>query len=194
MRQQALAMRAMFGEAVKTNFVGWIWGQGAYSKCCQRDHNKGRIDTMATISYTTHNAIENMKAFDKAYHKAYEMAVKGLIKDVLGEEFSKKQFNGIRWANFNNEVNVPTIETLREYGWVTYRVEEFELPEHVKNEMTEYECILTFKDGTTKLEDCCYYVPKRGEKRYGKVIESVRPVTADDITFKGRRYIYHVVE
>lgn len=149
---------------------------------------------MANISYTTHNAIENMKAFKKAYRKAHEMAVKGLIKDVLGEEFTKKQFTGIRWANFNDEVSIPSIETLREWGWVAYRVEEFELPEHVKDEMTEYMYVLTLEDGTTKTKDCCYYVPRIGEKRYGKVIKGIRPATAEDITLKGRRYVYHVVE
>ncbi len=184
----------MFGETVRTNFVGCTRGQGAYSKCCQRGHNKGRIDTMANISYTTHNAIENMKAFEKAYRKAHEMAVKGLIKDVLGEEFTKKQFNGIRWKNFNDKVSIPSIETLREWGWVTYRVEEFELPERTKDEVAEFMYVLTFKDGTTRTSYYNYYVPKKGEKQYGKVIESVRPTTADDITFKGRRYIYHVVE
>lgn len=149
---------------------------------------------MANISYTTHNAIENMKAFDKAYHKAYEMAVKGLIKDVLGEEFTKRQYEGIRWYNFSDDIDMLSVQTLRKNGWVDYRVEEFDLPEDTKERMAADLYVLTLEDGTTKMEKVYYYVPKRGERRYGKRIESVRTASVDDITFKGRRYVYHVVE
>lgn len=153
---------------------------------------------MFELSCTTENAVRNAKAFKDAYNKAERAAVKGIITDVMGEEWTKKQFEAISWPavlsmhGLSGAINIPELDTLRDYGWVEYRVEEFELPETVKKRIAANNITVTFEDGSTKT--FAVVRPRRtftvGDIWRGKRIVKVKEAWPD---FKGRRYVYRFV-
>lgn len=153
---------------------------------------------MSKLTYTTMNAIRNAKAFKDAYDKAERAAVKGIVTDVLGDEWTKKQFDAVEsWDDvlaahyLSGAIVVPSVDTLRAYGWVEYRVEEFELPEHVKREIAANTVTITFDDGYTLTEK----VPIWNMPTVGDVSSKGRIVKVEEARpdFKGRRYIYRFV-
>lgn len=152
---------------------------------------------MFELTYTTMNTIRNAKAFKDAYEKAERAAIQGTVTDVLGEEWTKKQFEAIVWrdvlaANYlKGAIYIPSVDALLDYGWVKYRVEEFELPETVKRKICTGAFLATLEDGTTwegSFNDLGRVAV--GDIYEGKRITQIRECLPD---FKGRRYVYRFV-
>ena len=148
------------------------------------------------LSTTTLNALANMEAFEKAYDKARKAAICGAIEDVLGGEWTAKQFNAYNW--WHHDINMPSLEYLFERSWVSRRKEEFELPTHVKKRIAERNVAITFEDGTTVIEEAGYErnycigdsLPYHGYSKHGAITKFERAPLPE---FKGHRYIYHLV-
>ncbi len=159
---------------------------------------------MSDFTCSTENAIRNAQAFKSAWKKAERAAVKGIVTDVLGDEWSKKQFDAINWCKVlrengmnNHGITVPSLEALRSYGWVECRIEEFELPEMVKRKIAMRTVTITFDNGETVTRSNWAYnnyhiggwVRTKGREHTIVKIEPAEPV-AD---LKGRRYLYHFI-
>ena len=153
---------------------------------------------MSELSCTTENAVRNAKAFKDAYNKAKRAAVKGIVTDMLGDEWTKKQFEAVSWPTvlrmhgLDGAIDIPELDVMRyRYGWVEYRVEEFELPETAKKRIAASTAAVTFEDGSTETFSVR---PWRtftvGDMWWGKRIVKVEEAWPD---FKGRRYVYRFV-
>ena len=152
---------------------------------------------MSELTCTTVNAIRNAKAFRDAYVRAERAAIQGTVTDVLGEEWTKKQFEAVNWkdvlaANYlKGAIYVPSVDSMRASGWVKYRVEEFELSETVKREIGTGAFLATFEDGTTRAGSFNDWGRVTvGDIYGGKRITKIRECWPD---FKGRRYVYRFV-
>lgn len=152
---------------------------------------------MFDLTCTTVNAIRNAKAFKDACEKAERAAIQGTVTDMLGEEWTKKQFEAVNWkdvlaANYlKGAIYIPSVDALRDYGWVKYRVEEFELPETVKRKIGAGAFLATFEDGTTRAGSFNDWGRVTvGDIYEGKRITQIRECWPD---FKGRRYVYRFV-
>lgn len=87
---------------------------------------------MFELSDTTKNTVSLYKQAKKTYSAAFyaeqtaqKIAVCNLINDVLGKEWTAKEFNAIEWQCDYNIDFMPSLPTLRRYGWVEYRVDTF---------------------------------------------------------------------
>lgn len=148
---------------------------------------------MATIGRATRDAIESAQVLKQACKDAEKKALTSLIKDVLGDCFTQRQFDSVPWGKYG--IYIPTIETLRRHGLVTYTQEEFDLPESAKASIADEKIVITYEDGSTTLEQESWYYNVMYTRTFRKKkVANVRSATADDITFKGRRNIYHVID
>lgn len=159
---------------------------------------------MSDFTCSTENAIRNAQAFKSAWEKAERAAIKGIVTDVLGDEWSKKQFDAINWCKVlhkngmnNRGITVPSLETLRNYGWVEYRREEFELPETAKRKIAMRTVTITFDNGETvtwrnRIWDG-YHIGELVRRRgHDYTIVEIEP--AESVAdLKGRRYLYHFI-
>ncbi len=137
------------------------------------------------------NAISEMEKAYTAYEDAKKAAICAVITDVLGEEWTAKQFKYGCWRYYGIK-NMPSLDTMLEKGWISRRVEEFELPMSVKAEIAAKKITVTFDDGRTYVTDtdfACYYVV--GQRPYGRSATVVK-VEHKMPEFKGRRYIYRL--
>ena len=147
------------------------------------------------LSITTLNALANVDAFKKAYDKARKAAICGAIEDVLGYEWTAKQFNAYNWQR--HDIEMPSLDALFEQGWISRRSEEFELPMHVKERIAGRNVAITFEDGTTVIEDAWYErayrigesLPYHGYSKHGAITKFERAPLPE---FKGHRYIYRL--
>ena len=153
---------------------------------------------MSELSCTTENAVRNAKAFKDAYNKAKQAAVKGIVTDVLGEEWTKKQFEAISWPavlrrhGLDGAIDIPELDEMRfRYGWVEYRVEEFELPEAAKQRIAANNITVTFEDGSTRT----FTVRPWRTFTVGDIFWDKRIVKVEEAwpDFKGSRYVYRFV-
>lgn len=153
---------------------------------------------MSELSCTTENAVRNTKAFKDAYNKAKRAAVRGIVTDVLGEEWTKKQFEAISWPavlrmhGLDGAIDIPGLDEMRyRYGWVEYCVEEFELPEAAKQRIAANNVAVTFEDGSTET----FSVRPWRTLTVGGIWWNKRIVKVEEAwpDFKGRRYVYRFV-
>ncbi len=87
---------------------------------------------MSKPSAATKNIISLYEQTEKTYwaafyaqRTAHKIAVCNLITDVLGEEWTAKEFNAVEWKYDYNIDFMPSLPTLRRYGWVEYRIDSF---------------------------------------------------------------------
>lgn len=145
--------------------------------------------TTTNLSPTTLNAIANMKAFKKAYGTARKAAICGAITDALGDEWTAKQFNAHSWAL--DGIDMPLLDTLLGYGWLSRRMEEFELPMCVKKRIADATAEITLDNGltfTVKDWQVRHYYLGGEVRQYGGTIVKIEHGPMPE--FKGHRYVY----
>lgn len=153
---------------------------------------------MHDLTRATIDAIHDVKALREAYAEAERAAIEDTITDVLGKEWTRSQFQAIpSWGDIlaasglDGAIHIPSFDYLRNYGWIKYRVEEFELPEVIKHEINIGVFIATFEDGTAKVGSFKDWGKvTAGDTYEGKRITEIKECWPD---FKGRRYFYHLV-
>lgn len=124
-----------------------------------------------------------------AYEEAKKAAIRAVITEVLGDEWTAKEFNNQGWLAYG--VDMPSLETLTNRGYVTYRVEEFELPMKVKEEIAGTRITVTLDNGETFMPDAVYASRFVVGERYGNgyIVKVERDRLPE---FKGHRYIYRL--
>lgn len=140
------------------------------------------------LSADAQDAVVNMEKARIAYEGAKTAAIRAVITEVLGDEWTAKEFNNQEWRAYG--VDMPSLETLTNRGYVTYRVEEFELPMKVKEEIAGTRITVTLDSGKTFVVDACYENIYTVGMYYAgcHVVEVAHKLPE----FKGHRYIYRL--